>query len=326
MVLGYTMNARPLVSVCVVTYNQERYIRDCLMSIVAQSADVSIEVLVGDDCSTDRTSEIVADVALAYPELFRVVRSMERLGSGSKNLLRLLPEARGQYIAHLDGDDYWLPGKLREQVLFFDRHPDIEAVYSNALVVDDANNMRGAFNASVPEQFDLGFLLRRGNFLCHGSLLYRTRCRERLLKLSPPVLDYRFHVELARQGSLGYVNACLVGYRVASATSVCVGNSPLVRRLYLDALAAIEANSRWRDDSRRAYGHFLAMAVWDLVALNFPDQMTAIIRRAWQEAPSPRWRLLGGTLLALLDRVRFKAANFLAAKVLRRPLKIYFPR
>jgi glycosyltransferase involved in cell wall biosynthesis len=296
------------------------------MSVIAQSSDVSLELLVGDDCSTDGTSAIVTEIAQAYPDLVRVLRPGARLGSGSRNLLHLMAKARGQYIAHLDGDDFWLPGKLREQVEFLCRHPGVNAVYSNALVVDDARRMRGAFNAHVPQEFDLGFLLRRGNFLCHGSLLYRAHCRELLVRLDPPVLDYRFHIELARQGALGYVNSCLVGYRVASETSVSSGNSPLVQSMYLDVLAAVGHDQRWRGDLCRCYGQFLAMMVWGLWAGRSRHQLVAMIGRAWRDAPGPMWRLGVWLLIELVSHFGFKMANFLGARLLRRPLKIYFPR
>lgn len=320
------MNPPPLVSVCVVTYNHERYIRDCLMSVIAQSSDVSLELLVGDDRSTDGTSAIVDEIARSWPGLVRVIRPDARLGSGSRNLLRLLAEVRGQYVAHLDGDDFWLPGKLREQVAYLDRHPEVDAVYANALVVDDAGKPRGTFNARVPDVFDIGFLLRRGNFLCHASLLYRARHVARFLALDPPVLDYRFHIELAGRASLGYVNSCLVGYRVASSTSISVGNSPLVRRLYLDVLATVGPDARWRSDLIGAYGQFIAITIWDFTAAGQWRDMANLVRRAWLEAPGTRMQQGARIIVELLRHVRFKAGNFLSAAVLRRSLKVYFPR
>jgi glycosyltransferase involved in cell wall biosynthesis len=320
------MTVPPLVSICVVTYNHERYIRDCLMSVIAQSSDAPLELLVGDDMSTDGTSAIVDEIARSWPGLVRVIRPAARLGSGSRNLLQLLTEVRGQYVAHLDGDDFWLPGKLREQLTYLDRHPEVDAVYSNALVVDDAGKPRGTFNARIPEVFDLGFLLRRGNFLCHASLLYRAQHIVRFLAMLPPVLDYRFHIELARQASLGYVNACLVGYRVASSTSVSVGNSLLVRRLYLDVLASVAPDLRWRSDLAGAYGQFMAITFWDFAAAGRWRDMASLERRAWAEAPDCRSQLVVLAAVELLRHIRFKTGNFLSAAVLRRSLKVYFPR
>lgn len=316
----------PLVSVCVVTHNHEAYIRDCLMSVIAQSVDVALEILVGDDCSTDGASTIIDNIAAAFPHLVRVIRHGERLGSGSRNCQRLLAEARGRFIAHLDGDDYWLPGKLRRQLDFLDRYPDVTAVYSNAIVIDASGKLRGAFNVNVPAVLNLGYLLRGGNFLCHASLLYRAEHKHRFLPLSTPFLDYRFHIELARGGNLGYVDASLVGYRVASATSVSSGNSTLVRRLYLDALAAVGDDAAWRDELSRAYAQFLALAVWDSAASGRWAELALSFHRVWREAPGSRWLLVPRLLTAILRHLRFKAGNFLAAVVLRRPLKVYFPK
>jgi hypothetical protein len=296
------------------------------MSVVAQSADASIEILVGDDWSTDGTSAIVDGIAAAYPHLVRVIRHDERLGSGSANCLRLIAEARGKFIAHLDGDDYWLPGKLRMQLAYLGQHPDIDAVYSNAMVIDAGGRIRGAFNSGVPGDFDLGYLLRHGNFLCHGSLLYRVAHREEFLRLEPPFIDYRFHIELARHGRLGYVDLGLVGYRVASVTSMTVRNSTAVRLMYLDALAAVGDGRRWRDDLGRAYAQFLALAVWDVAASGRWAELAQLVHRVRREAPGPVALLVVRALTAVLRQLRFKAGNFVAAVVLRRPLKVYFPK
>lgn len=107
--------ASPIVSICIPTYNHERYIARCLESVVAQLPPGEIEILVGDDGSTDRTREIVATYAKTWRDIVRPVFNKNNIGP-SGNLSNLIAIANGQYIAHLDGDDYWLPGKLIEQL------------------------------------------------------------------------------------------------------------------------------------------------------------------------------------------------------------------
>ena len=72
----------PRVSVCIVTYNHERYIHDCLMTVVAQAGDISLEILVGDDRSTDRTEEIVRALVAQFANVIRYFRHENQLGPG----------------------------------------------------------------------------------------------------------------------------------------------------------------------------------------------------------------------------------------------------
>jgi glycosyltransferase involved in cell wall biosynthesis len=227
---------RAKISVCIVAYNHGRYIDDCLASVVGQRVDADLEILVGDDCSTDHTREVIGEYAKTYPDLIQPVFHQKNIG-GSDNYRQLISKASGDYIAHLDGDDYWLPGKLAEQIRFLERNPACVAVYTNAVVISDAGDSVGRFNGVLPQQFDLNFLVRQGNFLNGSSLLYRARCRNPILQLQGDTLDYHYHILLAGQGRLGYVNRVLVAYRRCSTTSTLSTKYELVLELYWRAIA-----------------------------------------------------------------------------------------
>lgn len=107
----------PLVSVRMPTYNQEEYIRQAIESVMMQKTDFEFEVLIGDDCSTDRTREICFECQKKYPDKIRVLWSDENLFKYHGNQLRILARCRGEYIAICEGDDYWSdPLKLQKQV------------------------------------------------------------------------------------------------------------------------------------------------------------------------------------------------------------------
>lgn len=111
-----------MVSVIVLTYNHEKYIRQALESILMQQVDFKYEVLVGDDCSTDSTPQILLEYQNKYPELFCVRLRHKNIGA-TKNLYELQMLARGKYLAYLEGDDYWLNNKkLQKQVNFLLKH------------------------------------------------------------------------------------------------------------------------------------------------------------------------------------------------------------
>lgn len=221
----------PRVSVCIVTYNHERYIHDCLMSVVAQSHDVPLEILVGDDQSTDQTNEVVHSLVARFPDLIRYFRHENRLGPCG-NYQFLVSRTRGEYVAHLDGDDYWLPGKLVAQVGVLDGSPECVAAYTNAICVNDIGNFLGLFNNPVAERFESKYLLQRGNFLNHSSLLYRARFTDSISQWAPDFIDYKIHLFLARHGQLAYLRSPYVGYRVNSSGSMVTHQNDRVRELY----------------------------------------------------------------------------------------------
>jgi glycosyltransferase involved in cell wall biosynthesis len=232
---------RPQVSVCIATYNQEKYIADCVLSVLSQRFDVALEVLIGDDCSHDKTTEILAEIESNYPAIVKIYRHTQNLGA-SANYQFLISRSSAPFIAHLDGDDYWLPGKLREQISFLSNHPECAAVYSNAIAIDDKNELIGVFNNHQASVFDLDFLVEKGNFLNHSSLLYRCDLRSVILEITGEFIDYRMHLRLAKLGKIGFLNQVLVGYRVYSTTSMIANIPDKVRQLYWEALLDVRVD------------------------------------------------------------------------------------
>ena len=106
----------PLVSVCVTTYNHERYIAQAIESVLGQRTTFAVEVVVGEDCSTDNTLAICREYEKNYPDRVRVVASESNIGM-HHNYRRTIEACRGKYIAMLDGDDWFSDmDKLQIQV------------------------------------------------------------------------------------------------------------------------------------------------------------------------------------------------------------------
>lgn len=124
---------QPKVSVCVVTYNQEAYIEKCLMSLVEQEVNFEYEIIVGEDCSTDGTRAVVERIAKIYPQKIKLVLQEKNIGS-SENYKSVYHLTRGKYIAHMDGDDYALPGKLQAQYDILEAEPECNIVWHKMLI------------------------------------------------------------------------------------------------------------------------------------------------------------------------------------------------
>jgi len=130
---------KPLVSVSVVTYNHENYIKQCLDGIIFQKTDFDFELLLGEDSSTDNTRDICIHYANKYPNIIRLFLHHRENNiiingkpSGRFNMIYNITEARGKYIALCEGDDYWSdPYKLQKQVNFLEVNPDFGLVHTN---------------------------------------------------------------------------------------------------------------------------------------------------------------------------------------------------
>ena len=124
------MNKRPLVSVHMITYNHEPYIAQAIEGVLMQETAFPVELVVGEDCSTDRTREIVLDYQRRRPDFIRVLTTEHNVGMMG-NSLRTAYACRGKYIAFCEGDDYWhRPRKLEKQVSVLESDPAVGLVDS----------------------------------------------------------------------------------------------------------------------------------------------------------------------------------------------------
>lgn len=112
-----------ILSVCTVTYNQANYIAKTIDSFLMQKTNFKFQVIIGDDCSTDGTTEIIKEYAEKYPEIIKPIFREKNIGAGN-NSLDVYNHANTKYIAICDGDDYWTDeNKLQIQVDYLEKHP-----------------------------------------------------------------------------------------------------------------------------------------------------------------------------------------------------------
>ena len=130
------------VSVHMITYNHERFIAQAIEGVLMQQTDFAVELVIGEDCSTDGTRAIVRRYGERYPERIRLLLQERNLGARA-NALATLNACRGQYIALCEGDDYWTdPTKLQKQVDFLESHPECSLCFHRVLVVYEDGSAR----------------------------------------------------------------------------------------------------------------------------------------------------------------------------------------
>jgi glycosyltransferase involved in cell wall biosynthesis len=203
----------PKVSIVTISYNQEEYIGAALQSFVEQETDFAIEVIVADDCSTDRTPEIIDEYAKRYPDIFRPLRRKANLGI-QRNIKDALMHARGTYIALCEGDDYWTdPTKLQRQVDFMEAHPDYALCFHPVRVFFQNQEEPDSIYPEPRKghRFSVGELLS-WNFIQTNSVLYRRQSYDALPEKLLP-LDWYLHLYHAQFGKIGFIDRVMGAYR-----------------------------------------------------------------------------------------------------------------
>jgi glycosyltransferase involved in cell wall biosynthesis len=133
------MDQNILVSICCLTYNHEKYIKNALDGFLMQKTSFEFEVIIHDDASTDATALIIREYEKKYPHIIKPIYQTENQYSRKKSILRsfVFPKANGKYIAFCEGDDYWIDEyKLDKQIRYMTQHEDCTFCFTNARLFD----------------------------------------------------------------------------------------------------------------------------------------------------------------------------------------------
>lgn len=285
------MNAlcNPLVSVLIITYNQERYIAECIDSIINQKADFLFEVVIADDCSTDGTSKISKNYQEKFPDKIIYFRQEKNLGI-VKNYIYGLKNCRGKYIAQCAGDDYWIDeSKLSKQVAFLEHNSEYGAVSTGGYRLLVKKNK---FISGIPplkpvsdgNVFELTW--KGGVYAMPLSLMFRSSLFEYInfdefIKRKFSVEDVPMQAIMAKYSKFGHIPDLTCVYRVhsSSATFITFNKSGYIYyheglvaiRKYLNELFPNDViySEQWAHDYM-AYRRFLV----NLYNLNYKEALT----------------------------------------------------
>lgn len=206
------MAVQPTVSVCMISYNHGKFIAQAIESILSQEVDFSIELIIGDDCSTDDTFSICEDYARKDPRV-RLLSRKSNLGV-MPNFSRTLQACTGKYVAVCEGDDYWSdPHKLQKQATFLDAHPNYAGAAHQSDVITDERFVR-KFKLDVPETVRTNDLTA-GRLFHTASVMFRREAVD-LFSRAPLVLscDRLLNFCIAIIGNIHYSDETMCAYRL----------------------------------------------------------------------------------------------------------------
>ncbi len=213
------------VSVCVPTYNHEKYIAQMLDGALMQQTDFAFEIVVGDDASTDSAPAIIEEYAQRFPDKIRAYLHPQNLGpkdpkefGGRNNVLFLLKACRGQYVALCEGDDYWTdPFKLQKQVDFLEAHPDFAICHHDLEIIYEDGSESHSFNPKTQKLISgIEDLLEDRWFVGTASLMYRNFFQEEEFAdwhHRAAAGDWALVIQLAARGGIGYIPEVMGNYR-----------------------------------------------------------------------------------------------------------------
>lgn len=209
-----------IVSITCVAYNHEQYIADAIEGFLMQKTDFQYEVLIHDDASTDRTSEIIRKYELKYPNIIKPIYQIEnQYSKGIKVDLFNMARAKGKYIAICEGDDYWIDQhKLQKQVNYMDHHPEcslcVHAVY---MVKPDKSDLKRHLRPNIGNRIYTveDIISGGGGFFGTNSILYRAVFKDNKPNFCGAYSfgDYPLVIYLALQGSVYYMDEFMSAYR-----------------------------------------------------------------------------------------------------------------
>ncbi len=207
-------------TVLTMTYNHEKYIAECMDSVLAQRTDFPVRHIVLDHHSTDATPAVVAAYAERHPSIRPVLLSQRR---DPENVMGLFLRCRTKYAAPCDGDDYFTdPLKLQKQVDFLESRPHcglcfhpVNVVYENGERSSHVYPPFSMLPGGVREEYDLEDLFQ-GNMIQTNSVVYRWRFTEGMPQWFRPGLcpgDWYWHLLHAEKGKIGFLREVMSVYR-----------------------------------------------------------------------------------------------------------------
>jgi glycosyltransferase involved in cell wall biosynthesis len=178
----------PQVSVCIFSYNYEKYIAQTIESVLDQQTNFPFEIIIGDDLSTDSTRQIANAYQQKYPERIRLSFNETNLG-GTRNWIQTMSRAKGKYLALIDGDDYFIDQyKLQKQYDILEKDTAANLCFHGVREIFENDNNREMDVLFARSEYKTADILRQGWFIRTSSLFFRNG----IIPVNPPDWVYEF--------------------------------------------------------------------------------------------------------------------------------------
>lgn len=208
---------KPFVSVVMIAYNVSKYIKEAIESVLSQKTDFPVELIIGEDCSTDNTREICLEYQKKYPNIIRVLCHEKNLGL-TPNCIATHDACKGKYIALLDSDDYWTDNnKLQKQIGFLEANPDYSGCGTLSIKIFEAEGKQELFGMTEDQTFVLNDMITHRKFHT-SSFVYHKEIWDKCGGIPPSISSNERAIfpMAAVFGKIKYMKDITCVYRIAS--------------------------------------------------------------------------------------------------------------
>lgn len=213
------------VSVLITTYNHEKFIAQCLDSLINQKTSFKYEVVIGEDCSTDNTRKIVVEYAKKYPEIIKPILYKTNQGTkkcpGKGNFTNTFYECKGKYIVHIESDDFLIDtNKLQVQYNYLETNKEASACFHNAEVIFEDNSALPYLmnDENQKQRIETSDFLQEKEtwFMATASVMFRRKLIPKHFPnwfLNCKSGDIPLYCMLSDKGYIGYIPKIMSVYR-----------------------------------------------------------------------------------------------------------------
>ena len=174
---------KTLISVIIPSYNRANTVGETIESIVAQKVDADIEIVIGDDCSTDNAREVLEQYRQKYPDIIRLFLRERNVGLGA-NWAQCVKDCRGEFICNCDNDDYWHnPNKLQLQLDYFQSHPECNILITDHRMHNRSTGEIQECKAYINRDIDIQKAMWGERNFCNATIMYRAEFMKEHLDL-----------------------------------------------------------------------------------------------------------------------------------------------
>jgi glycosyltransferase involved in cell wall biosynthesis len=232
----------PMVSICMITYNHEPFIRQAIEGVLMQQTAFPYHLVIGEDCSTDQTRTICEDYAAAHPDRILLLPTAKNLGM-VPNFKRTLEACTGKYTALCEGDDYWTdPLKLQRQVDFLEKDAEFGLVHTNFEYVNATSETTAPPSEvyrTMEKRVSNGYIwhhyLNKPGFIITASCVFRTSLIMGGRNLPECIFDHWVFMEVARQSKVHFFREKTCAYRLNPQGAI-LSDSNTIHKLYYQVL------------------------------------------------------------------------------------------
>ncbi|QKJ64804.1 glycosyltransferase [Flavobacterium sp. M31R6] len=236
---------RPTISVCMITYGHEKYIREAIEGVLMQECDFEIELILANDCSPDSTDEVIQDILKNHPRKSWIKYFNHEKNIGMMpNFIDAFKKSEGKYVALCEGDDYWTDSlKLQKQVDFLEVNPEYTICFHKVNILQEGIVKEDIITVKVPETTTINDLAK-GNYIHTCSVVFKNNLFEKFPKYfeKSPVGDYFLHMLNARYGKIKHLDEFMGVYRLHDSSVWSSQDNSKREKIWIHFLKNIKPN------------------------------------------------------------------------------------